>query len=816
MTMPSDMFNERDIKSGRYFDKRTVYCGELARQLSKTLPAYEVKVDFGAGNKNKAIVVVSVPNSAWKVQLIPCITPSTFPETKLTADYKNLSESTACDPHYNASILEDMYFGKDVFSAPRHLHFARAVQLVKVWLYRRGLLTVAFGNQAGLSGYQIRVLLSHLCQNLPKEVSAYQLFKLFLSLLTKTEWSKSVVVYGSSTSRLGAGLAVPTIECCQLGSYNPLWSVPLAVMSELSFEASQGLELLDDMTVSDPFDALFCRASRERDFTISFRTEQTLKSAESVGSMLTTALGNRLYRKQIYLRYLSDGSVTVSGDIDSSSISTWVEKGPSADSAEAQSFRAFWGKKAELRRFKDGSILECVVWPSDMRVSAAEQIIRFVLEHKLAGKIENPNISFCPLGSCKGITKTHVEVWTGMEELRVKLTSIEKLPISIVSLRPAHARFTGTDLGGVAPLDCVVEFETSTSWPTHRVAIWHSKSAFLLAMREGLMKQYCAVEIAAEEVSEEPFIDVRLVGGKFENFAFRLRIFANVEKDRLYQLIASVDSPPSLAEIATVSQLWFEPMLRARIHAISATCPALSAAIVQAKSWLDNHLMLEPWLSEWTEVTMAHVVESKRGYIPQSAHVLFLDWLFFVAQHAYQSTPVFAKLAGEVSEDVLSVKYEDSVESRRSWWISSDIDPDCLFLRRPTGWEAERIQKLAKRALERAETREWQLIKSGTDNGQVFDVIVKIKAHHTNQMDEYVKILTEQFRKYLSIAYSKRHGLIGVKMEPSAFRPQSKTVLEKSKMLTVVDGVAVPDVIAITSKLGALLQGVVESIRVRD
>ena len=36
-----------------------------------------------------------------------------------------------------------------------------------------------------------------------------------------------------------------------------------------------------------------------------------------------------------------------------------VDKGPPADhAAEAAAFRAFWGEKAELRRFQDGSILE--------------------------------------------------------------------------------------------------------------------------------------------------------------------------------------------------------------------------------------------------------------------------------------------------------------------------------------------------------------------------------------------------------------------------------------------------------------------------
>ena len=39
-----------------------------------------------------------------------------------------------------------------------------------------------------------------------------------------------------------------------------------------------------------------------------------------------------------------------------------VDRGPSADEKElAASFREFWGKKAELRRFNDGSIRESLI-----------------------------------------------------------------------------------------------------------------------------------------------------------------------------------------------------------------------------------------------------------------------------------------------------------------------------------------------------------------------------------------------------------------------------------------------------------------------
>ena len=40
-----------------------------------------------------------------------------------------------------------------------------------------------------------------------------------------------------------------------------------------------------------------------------------------------------------------------------------IDVGPPSDNeAEAKVFRAFWGEKSELRRFKDARICEAVVW----------------------------------------------------------------------------------------------------------------------------------------------------------------------------------------------------------------------------------------------------------------------------------------------------------------------------------------------------------------------------------------------------------------------------------------------------------------------
>ena len=39
------------------------------------------------------------------------------------------------------------------------------------------------------------------------------------------------------------------------------------------------------------------------------------------------------------------------------------ECGPAADDTAA-AFRAFWSEKSELRRFKDGAVIEAVMWPN--------------------------------------------------------------------------------------------------------------------------------------------------------------------------------------------------------------------------------------------------------------------------------------------------------------------------------------------------------------------------------------------------------------------------------------------------------------------
>lgn len=64
-----------------------------------------------------------------------------------------------------------------------------------------------------------------------------------------------------------------------------------------------------------------------------------------------------------------------------------VDKGPKGDEEEkVAAFRKFWGSKAELRRFKDGSILESVLWAENNSLKATKRymIIRDIVSYALS------------------------------------------------------------------------------------------------------------------------------------------------------------------------------------------------------------------------------------------------------------------------------------------------------------------------------------------------------------------------------------------------------------------------------------------------
>ena len=736
MKMPSSCFLEKDFKSYRYADRRLAYCGEVVAQLKEALESFEVSVKFWHSDKNRAIVSISVPNSVWRILLIPCLDEGVFPVSKLSPDYKNLNNSTECDPVYNGGILADMQqHSLSVGGA------CAAIQLIKVWLFRRNLL-VTFDQPCGVSGFQISRLVAKISP--PRETSAFHIFKLFVSYI-------SVLT--------------------NLTNNDDLWEMPQYIKAELVWAAK--------LTLVDDFEDMFCQQSKNsRDFGFQLAAGETAqKIAQEVFSVLTVGLADRV--SNLKIRWSLVSGISVSGNLQA--LDESVTRGPSADSLAAVEFKQFWGPKSELRRFRDGSILECLVWEKG---NVVEQILVYLLAF-IFPQLKVKNMYVAPLGEIVGKnTSFGVSLWSGLEELRTKLDAIS-LPITIVDLRASHPLFTSTHYCTSSPfLDCVVEFESSLAWPQNAEALWHTKCALLLSIKSGLS---FFAEISAN-YPQEPFLDV-----KVSHNMYRLRIHKAVANN-------VVASPVVASEINRESQLWFEPTLRARIHAMSIENPGLPGAIVAGKRWLDNHLLLEPWLGNWVECTIAHIVRNS------SSHSIVMDWLYFLANHVWQTTPVYVKW----NNDAIAEPHTECVQTGR-WWVSSSIDPECVYLRCPNEWEAVCIQNLAKKALANASLGNWEAIKFHTNNAKVYDVILQTSVC----AEELAKALSEQFRKYFSIHYSKRHGIIGIMCEPAAFAPQGNAATKSASMLTVVDQLAIPDFAALSTKLAQIVEGSVKSIKFR-
>lgn len=137
-----------------------------------------------------------------------------------------------------------------------------------------------------------------------------------------------------------------------------------------------------------------------------------------------------------------------------------LDKGPESIDESASKFRAFWGEKAQLRRFQDGSITESVVWASANDDLAKKRmivrsIVLYLLQHHyqleekdfeyIAGEFDlvytltksfkvdkiNPKFNIQQDTNAEALA---LHVIREFDDLTRKLNSLKDLPLEIVSI----------------------------------------------------------------------------------------------------------------------------------------------------------------------------------------------------------------------------------------------------------------------------------------------------------------------------------------------------------------------------------------------
>jgi U3 small nucleolar RNA-associated protein 22 len=224
-------------------------------------------------------------------------------------------------------------------------------------------------------------------------LSEYQLFRLVLGVIGKTPWQTHKIVFGAENPIEGKD---DNWEACVLTedqSYNVFWRVSIA---GVAYDARRSLSMLDAM--DDPFLPLFgtkFHLDLVYDIVLVLDPPKTchalheiMQYGRKVAKVLANGLGKRLERMDIRTsrRGQSQPGVSLLLRINQLEQSVVLERGPAGDTPEGTEFRKFWGEKSELRRFKDGSVSEAVVWREDedklfeVPKSVVPQILRHLLK----------------------------------------------------------------------------------------------------------------------------------------------------------------------------------------------------------------------------------------------------------------------------------------------------------------------------------------------------------------------------------------------------------------------------------------------------
>ena len=796
VTIPSSCFQAKDYNNYRYLDKRNAYTGYLKESLlSLNKPEWTVSITCMHSESTRPIVSVHYVGSAWTVNLIPCASADLFDHLKLvdgSCCVRRPDQPESPTPVHNQAILQDLHMHK-VLGISMFKNGREAVQLMRIWLSQRGLLS-----EIGLSGYHASMFILHAATvaSIPADASALQQLKICLVNLSRCNWEGSSLMFGTLET-----IAAPQYGSAGLyiSSYNALHRVPALAMTEVSREAAAAVTVLNAENSNDLYTSLFARKHSSAiwwDFQVKLAGNDLITAVQVV----KRALGDRLTRLSVRL----NGQVTLVGELNSFSNSA-IEKGPAADSSAAEEFRDFWKSKAEVRRFKDGSILECVAWSNGANV--AQQILSFVATEHLPGA----SASVCPLGATLAVTTADRELWAALDDLKAKITA------SGASVKNVHAvapQFSYTEVGSAEWLDVLVEVEQipQGNWPEKdALAVWYAKVSVLITLLKSLRAEKCNVEIAAEDNARDPWLDVVVAG-----HSFRVRAYHDREISRSISAVIGLDQPrPVISDISKLRSFYYAPRLRQQIHALTLKFPGFGGAVKAVKAWADNRLCsIES--EEFIEMSVATIFLS-RPLPPNSPHVAFLCWLEWMSKWVWAEEPLLVTFDadGLFNRAALLRQFSACAGKNRPlpFWMSCDLDPHAILSTVPSEVTMKRLQEAAKLAILSAASEEWSLIENGTDNFSFYDIIVTLN----EKADLEIILETLRASKSIeglveSIGGSTRHRLLGLRLRHSAFTAQKTKALMSSVPQTIIehgDGelAIAPDLPWLLASIGALLKG---------
>jgi U3 small nucleolar RNA-associated protein 22 len=456
--------------------------------------------------------------------------------------------------------------------------------------------------------------------------------------------------------------------------------------------------------------------------------------------------------------YAKTASVDIGLVMEPSQAARVVEYGPAADQAtEVQAFKSFWGSKAETRRFKDGRILESVVWDADTpseRTNIWKQIVAHILQHHL--QIPPTKISFFAglydpflveapqarhlLYTVDPSTTGFGPLISAFDSFAKDLKSLEGLPLSIknVSAMSEGLRYASVFVPGQIKVkalshassamsylpaqEVLISFEGSGKWPEDLEALQKVKSAFLVRLgdlyRSTNHGSRCDMffDIQASPSSGPCALDIMTL----EGFVFRVRIHHERERQLLQDALLEEESLNSERKDHLMSYyrtFVARPAHHAAMSALQHRHTSLSSTIRIVKRWMASHLLLPHIAVELVELLCAYVYLDRRSVydVPASGSCGFARVLALLATWKWREEPLLVPLFTSSSADAASTRIRfpldlekqaaglfanmrkmDPAVSRSAWVIATEEQLSGQVFGSPSRIIAARLQELAR------------------------------------------------------------------------------------------------------------------------
>ena len=333
-----------------------------------------------------------------------------------------------------------------------------------------------------------------------------------------------------------------------------------------------------------------------------------------------------------------------------------VDHGPIADDPDpsrAEEFREFWGEKSELRRFKDGRIMESVVWDvktSDERAHIPSLVVRYLLARHFGisqDSVQTWQADFdALLRPSEDVTRLYpqdfgpvtptsfqgaLEAFNGLVKQMKALG--DNLPLALVNVSPSSEYLRYTSVFGPTRLpsssailipeccqyrptmDIILEFEKSGKWPDDLCAIQKIKLALMERLAGALMTSVKGLEASVvigdglqqSENADQSRLEILTVDG----WAFSAQVWHDREATLLDRIIndksripeAVSGSPHERHEAQARREIHSRRFIHAPRHhrAVATLCHkfvAYAGTVRLMKRWLASHWLLCGHVSE--------------------------------------------------------------------------------------------------------------------------------------------------------------------------------------------------------------------------